>query len=448
MKKLSITMRQRLLLLVFIAVLLVFLFSAALVIVSNQHDSLLKEEKKQAYQEVELIAEFVSEQFLKHEYAKINQFLTRWSEKREHVVHLKAKLKNGFILVDYSREVLTEDTFSVHKKLEFVNGNSLNLYLVRDLKAMHHIVYELNKQLMYLFITLFVLLVVALWLVIRSVALKPMEMEIQRRTEELGTALKDNIRMGMELDITRRLQQMILPSQDELKQIEELDIAGYMKPASEVGGDYYDVLSKDGNIKIGIGDVTGHGLESGILMLMVQTIVRTLQNNKVTDTKEFLDVVNQTVFNNVQRMNMDKFITLSLLDYNEGHLNFSGQHEEILIVRHQGTPEEKQAGKVERIDTIDLGFMIGVEEDISHFLQHRELFLEPGDGIVLYTDGLTEARNHKKQQYSVERLCQIISQYWSEPAKDIQDKVIADLLTFMGKEETDDDVTLLILKRE
>ena len=82
--------------------------------------------------------------------------------------------------------------------------------------------------------------------------------------------------MESELDVTRKLQKMVLPGADEMRQIDALDIASYMSPATEVGGDYYDVLRHGDKIKIGIGDVTGHGLESGILMLMTQTAVRTL----------------------------------------------------------------------------------------------------------------------------------------------------------------------------
>lgn len=70
---------------------------------------------------------------------------------------------------------------------------------------------------------------------------------------------------------------MILPKQQELNQVKGLKIASFIQPADQVSGDYYDVLSYDGRVKIGIGDVTGYGLSSGILMIIVQTAVRTLQ---------------------------------------------------------------------------------------------------------------------------------------------------------------------------
>ena len=87
-----------------------------------------------------------------------------------------------------------------------------------------------------------------------------------------------------------------------------------MEPADEVGGDYYDVLQQDGQVKISIGDVTGHGLESGVLRIMAQTAVRTLQKMKETDPVKFLDVVNLTLYDNLQRMDPDKNMSLAILE--------------------------------------------------------------------------------------------------------------------------------------
>src|SRR5262249_1336121 len=113
-----------------------------------------------------------------------------------------------------------------------------------------------------------------------------LEEQVERRTRELRTALEQNarlfqegeeprqqleaanLRMQSELDFVGQMQQLILPAPDELAAIDGLDIAGFMEPADEVGGDYYDVLHTDGVVTIGIGDVTGHGLESGMLMVM------------------------------------------------------------------------------------------------------------------------------------------------------------------------------------
>ncbi len=277
-----------------------------------------------------------------------------------------------------------------------------------------------------------------------------LEDKVAERTAELAGAnkeitllnekLKDeNLRMGAELNIARQLQQMVLPNPEELENLEGIDVAGFMEPADEVGGDYYDVLHTDGVVTIGIGDVTGHGLESGILMLMTQTAVRTLQEIKERDPIKFLDTLNRTLYRNVQRMNSEKNLTLAILNYSEGRVSISGQHEETIVVR--------AGGEIELIDTMDLGLPIGMDDDITDFIDHIMVELNCGDGVVLYTDGIPEAFNIEKKQYGMDRLCQVISRNWHLSAKEIKQTVIDDVRNFIGKQKVFDDITLLVLKQ-
>jgi len=261
--------------------------------------------------------------------------------------------------------------------------------------------------------------------------------EIQALNEQLQD---DNLRMAAELEITERIQRMILPSADELRAIAELDIAGYMEPADDVGGDYYDVLQREGTVAISIGDVTGHGLESGLVMLMTQTAVQALLQSGETDPVHLLDTLNRTIYNNVQRIKTDKNLTLCLLDYQSGELKLSGQHEEMIVVRKDGT--------VELVDTIDLGFPIGLDDDIADFIDQTTVQLQPGDGVVLYTDGITEAENTDGEQYGLERLCEVVSQHWVQSAEAIKEAVIADVRQHIGEQEVYDDITLVVMKQK
>jgi sigma-B regulation protein RsbU (phosphoserine phosphatase) len=277
-----------------------------------------------------------------------------------------------------------------------------------------------------------------------------LEHQVTQRTHELQVAnqeikllyerlQQENLRMSSELEITRRLQEMILPREDELKAIPDLDIAGFMQPATEVGGDYYDILTHNGRVKIGIGDVTGHGLESGVLMIMAQTAVRALTAVQESDPIRFLTALNTAVYGNLQRMSSEKNMTLVLLDYDRGQLSIVGQHEEIIVVRHKGN--------VERIDTIDLGFPIGLEADISPFVTCAELSLHEGDIVVLYTDGITEAENSHREYYGLERLCEIARHHSLESAATIRAAIIQDLRAFIAQHKVYDDVTLLVIKK-
>ena len=251
---------------------------------------------------------------------------------------------------------------------------------------------------------------------------------------------EENMRLSTELEVTQRLQMMLLPKEKELSEIEGLEIAGFMEPADEVGGDYYDVLQHHGRVTIGIGDVTGHGLESGVLMLMVQTAVRTLMENNETDPKKFFEVLNRTIYKNVQRMDSDKNLSLCLVDYRDGVLSLSGQHEEMLVVR--------SGGMVERVDTIDLGFPIGLEETIEDFVFQAQINLKPGDVVILYTDGITEAENTSGEHYGLENLCEILKRNWQESAQNIRRAVIKDLRSHIGVEKVYDDITLVVLKQK
>lgn len=277
-----------------------------------------------------------------------------------------------------------------------------------------------------------------------------LEDKVTQRTTQLAAAnaeitqlndrLKaENLRMSAELDVAQRVQKMILPKPEELAAIPNLDIAGYMTPADEVGGDYYDVLIQDGVVTVGIGDVTGHGLESGLVMMMAQTTIRTLTNLRETDPVRFLNTVNATIYDNVQRMGVDRNLTLAILTYIDGQLSISGQHEEVLLVRANG--------ELEKIDTLDLGLTLGLIDNIADFIDQTTLDLQPGDGIVLYTDGITEALNENRDCYGLKRLCKIVQQHWLQSAQGMQEKVIADVYQFIGSQKVIDDITLLILKQ-
>ncbi|MDM8558846.1 SpoIIE family protein phosphatase [Candidatus Parabeggiatoa sp. HSG14] len=283
-----------------------------------------------------------------------------------------------------------------------------------------------------------------------AVLYRTLEQKVEERTAQLASANEEitelneqlkseNIRMGAELEVSRQLQQMLLPKEKELTQVEGLDIAGFMEPADEVGGDYYDVLQHDGRVLMGIGDVTGHGLESGALAIMVQSAVRALLANDETDPVRFLTALNEVIYLNVGRMEAGKNLTLALVNYQNSELRLSGQHEEMIVVR---------SGELELIDTVDLGFPIGLDDNIADFISEAKVPLNQGDVVVLYTDGITEAENLEKEQYGLERLCEVVKQNWQRTADEIRKAVIDDVKKFIGIQKVFDDITLLVLKRK
>ncbi|WP_184460228.1 SpoIIE family protein phosphatase [Rhizobium aethiopicum] len=266
--------------------------------------------------------------------------------------------------------------------------------------------------------------------------------QIEDQKEEISALnaqlQRENRRLGTEVAVAERIQLMVLPLQQELEEFQDIEIAAYMRPAEEVGGDYYDVLKNGKRLKIGIGDVTGHGLESGVLMLMVQSVARALQEAGNTDAVKFLADLNSALFKNIVRTRIDKHLTLAFLDYDGKEMILSGQHEEVVIVRANG--------EIQRVDTMDLGIPIGLDADISAFIKTREITFEKGDLILLHTDGVTEAANDAGEMFGMERLCSEALRLKGQSADKVVSGIVATLMHFIGSQKIYDDITLLAVR--
>lgn len=273
--------------------------------------------------------------------------------------------------------------------------------------------------------------------------------ELQARVSShlrLKRLISDNTVMKTKLDIVRQFQEMILPSEKELKQIKTLDISIFMEPAENVSGDYFDIIQINDIVKFGIGDVSGHGLKSGVLMLMAQSAIRTMVTHGVDDPALFLNVINRVIFDNIQRIKANKSLSLSIMDYmydsdsKNGILKISGQHEDVIVVRKNG--------HIELVDTCDLGFPIGLEKNISKFVAESSISLQTGDGVVLFTDGITEAINLANEMYGMKRFCNVIGKYWESSVENIKKAIIDDIRLFISKQKILDDFMLIIIKQK
>ncbi len=265
--------------------------------------------------------------------------------------------------------------------------------------------------------------------------------QANQQINHLNEQLKDeNLRLGAELDVARQIQMMVLPSESETAAIEDLDIACYMRPADEVGGDYYDVLRIGDSVFIGIGDVTGHGLPAGIIMLMAQTSLLTLSHSGEQDMEKMMAILNRVIYQNIVRIDENKSMTLAAIRYQDRKFNLVGQHESVLICRKNG--------QVEEIDTIDLGFPIGLESDIADFIASTQFELEPEDTLLLYTDGITEAENEAGEMYMLERLIDGLAAYHTMDAKPMMEQILADLYAYIGETRVYDDISIVVIKQE
>jgi len=227
-------------------------------------------------------------------------------------------------------------------------------------------------------------------------------------------------RLEKELELARQIQVGILPRQ---LLAEGLELTACMTTAAEVGGDYYD---------------SGHGVTSGLIMLMVQSVVAALvAKDPDASPREAVTILNRVLYENIRhRLIKDDFVTLSLLRVANQKIVFAGAHEHFLVCR-------ARTGIAEPIVTP--GTWLGVLPEIGRFTPETTLELEPNDLVVLYTDGITEARNTRGEQYGLERLGAAVQRYRKEPLEQLRNGLVDEVTQWTAKQ--DDDATLVILRR-
>lgn len=261
---------------------------------------------------------------------------------------------------------------------------------------------------------------------------------MNRMIEELNESRQQiaaKERLEKELEIGAKIQTCILPPEFHL---DGLKVAAAMIPASEVGGDYYDVFAVPDGGWIGIGDVAGHGLTSGLIMLMVQSTVAALgRQDPSAPPRAILRVVNEVLYDNIRhRLRKDEHVTMTLLRFHrDGRLVFAGAHEELILCR-------KESGRCELVPTP--GPWLGAIRDIGKVAEDSELTLEDGDLMVLYSDGITEARNTSGAMFGIERLAAVIEATREGAVERIRDRVLDAVAAWTSIQE--DDITILVLR--
>lgn len=237
-----------------------------------------------------------------------------------------------------------------------------------------------------------------------------------------------------EMEIAKMIQTRLLPR--------SLEVPGYqiyarMVTATEVGGDYYDVISTPAGNFLAIGDVAGHGVDSGLIMMMTQTSVASLlarrQNSSIS---EVIAEVNHVLTQNIRKLDVDRYMSLLVLKIDPDRITFAGKHQDIKIYRHS----------TRQVDSIPThGAWIGVLEDIHDLLADYSVHLESGDVMLLFTDGVTESMDLRKNLYGEERLEKILAVSAHLPPEEIVDHIFSDVQDFQKAQG--DDITLLVCKK-
>jgi serine phosphatase RsbU (regulator of sigma subunit) len=251
---------------------------------------------------------------------------------------------------------------------------------------------------------------------------------------------KNQAKISAELDVARKIQMDILPNNPMLP---GFDLACYMRPAEEVGGDYYDVFTFGNLSWLFVGDVTGHGLGSGLVMFMVQSIISSILHTKEDISPSKLNkIANNILFNNLERLNEKRPMTLvSMCINNAGQFSLSGSHSNIFIYR-------TKTQEIESISVNHFPLGIGFSEHLPITQDEDSFKLDKDDLLFIGTDGITEAAfkgDYQKGMFDEERLVSFLKNNATLPINEIKEKLILTLNQFTDGNFYDD-ITFIIAK--
>jgi serine phosphatase RsbU (regulator of sigma subunit) len=262
--------------------------------------------------------------------------------------------------------------------------------------------------------------------------------EITRDLEKISYDMKERKRMSSELDIAAQIQRDVLPK--TAPDLQGFDVIAKTRAAAEIGGDCFDFLqSPDAKqFFMYVGDVTGHGVPAGLVMMMVDTLVSSMVANGVSTGRDIMVKTNQLV---TPRISNRIFMTAVMLrwDKEQKKMFYTGAgHEHILIYR----------AKTETVEAIRSGgIALAMIPDNSKILQEKEIPLEVGDTIVLYSDGITEAKNQTGEMYTLDRVVKSVKTHGFKPTSEsIFDGITKDFATYVGEYVQIDDCTLIVIK--
>jgi len=255
--------------------------------------------------------------------------------------------------------------------------------------------------------------------------------ELQRRLQDA------NKKMARELALAGEVQASLLPRQ--LPELPGWQISVTLEPARETSGDYYDFIPLP-NARLGIvvADVTGKGAGAALYMALSCTLIRTFAAQYPTQPELVLSVVNRRI---LEDTNSSQFVTVfyGILDPATGTLVYcnAGQWPPYLI----GPQNDKDVQKL-----IRTGAPLGIFEDKTW--ERGVVQLAPGDALVLYSDGITEAHNLQMEIFDEERLLDVAQASIGRSAQEMLDAIMLKLHEFVGDAPQSDDIALVVLVRE
>ncbi len=258
---------------------------------------------------------------------------------------------------------------------------------------------------------------------------------------QLTAAIADEVgrreKMNRELEIAREVQERLFPQ--KLPPVAGLDYSGKCRTALGVGGDYYDFLAlPDGMLGVALGDVSGKGIAAALMMASLQASLRAEATRAQNDIGGMIARVNQMLYDASAE---DRYATLFYAQYDPATRRFTyvnAGHNPPMVFRHSsGTAD------VERLDQKG-GPVVGLIMDCQY--EQAEVALAPGDVVVLYTDGFSEAMNRSLEEWGEKRLMQALRETRDLPADGIIASTMKAATAFADGAPQSDDMTLVVLR--
>ena len=250
--------------------------------------------------------------------------------------------------------------------------------------------------------------------------------------ERLEQEMRERERVEQELSVAQRIQHALLPN--NVPELEGWGIVHDYRPAREVGGDFYDFLNlNDGSLGLIIGDVSGKGIPAALVMACTQSVLRAVAQRPGIPPAQVMEEANEVLFTYLPP-NMFATCFYAVLDPTEGRLRYANAGHSLPCCWHEGTATELRAK----------GMPLGLMPRMDY--EEKERNLAPGDGVLLYSDGLIEAHGPRREMFGAFRMERFVGEH--PGGATLIDSLLAELEQFTGEEwEQEDDITLLTLQR-
>ncbi len=252
----------------------------------------------------------------------------------------------------------------------------------------------------------------------------------------LAFELADKLTAKNELEVARKIQLDLIPGYPQ--STNNFQVSTFYEPAKIVGGDYFDIIEKNGKTYIIVGDISGKGMAAALYMIRVQAIIYFLLDN-YTDIKDI--IINLKKYFS-SKLRKEYFLTIIIASIDKNG--------DISIVRAGHPPAlYYDSSSNEFIEVNPSGIAIGINDKglFEKTIENFQIKVKPNDILILYSDGLTESMNVFKNLYGLENLKRVIKNNSEKNAEEIKSAILNSVNLFCGNAIKNDDMTFVVIKR-